>query len=226
MANVGACKEIGRDPKIRYVASFRNKGKDIGVSLTHPHGQIYGMPFVPPRIQAELRNSRNYWKEKSSCLFCDILSLERKEASRLIYDNSRFTSFMPFFAMWPFEVHIYPKRHFQMLGELKPKEIRDLADAIRIVTGAYSKLFEREMPYTMFMHQGPEHRSTPYFHFHVEFYPALRDAYKLKYAAGIEWGAGTFTYDGLPEERAKMLRMAAAEFQDSDKSNRVSPSRI
>lgn len=213
--NIRVCDEIERDPRIKYVASFRNKGKEIGVSLTHPHGQVYGMPFVPPRVRAELRNANNYHKRNSRCLFCHIISLERKQSSRLIYENRGFTAFLPFFAMWPFEVHVYPRRHFQMLRELTKNEIVTLADALRTITGGYSRLYEREMPYIMFIHQGPSRRKAPHFHFHVEFYPALRDSNRLKYPAGIEWGAGTFTYDGLPEERARTLRIAVAKFRSS-----------
>lgn len=208
---IQTCKEMERDPRIRYVASFRNKGKEIGVSLTHPHSQIYALPFVPPRIRTELRNALNYRKRKSACLFCAMLSLERQQSSRVIYENKHFSAFMPFYAMWPFEVHVYSRRHLQMLRELRHPEVVALADMLRTITGGYSQLFEKPMPYIMFVHQGPAHQRCTHFHFHVEFYPALRDAKKLKYAAGIEWGAGVFTYDGLPEDRADMLREAVAK---------------
>jgi len=201
--------ELGRDPKIKYVFEFRNKGAAIGVSLHHPHSQIYALPFIPPRVKRELDNSRKFYKKNGRCLFCRILELEYESKSRILYENADFTVFLPFFAMWPYEVHVYPRRHVQNLPMLTEEERYSLADALKVITKAYNMLFDMNLPYIMAVHQSPtDGGEYKYYHLHIEFYPPNRDANKLKYAAGIEWGAGVFTYDGLPEERAMQLKKA------------------
>lgn len=204
-------RELCSDPKIHYVMPFRNKGEVIGVSLTHPHSQVYALPFVPPRVRVEMRNMEEFWRERGECLLCRILKLELEEKVRLLYRNSGFTAFLPFFAMWPYEVHVYANRHVGSLCELSEEETADLADALKVVTAAYNSLFDFSLPYMMIFHQRPCKERADYFHFHVEFYPVHRERDKLKYAAGIEWGAWTFTYDALPEEKAAELRAAVAK---------------
>ena len=209
-------EELGADPKIKCVMEFRNKGEEIGVSLTHPHSQIYALPFIPSRIRKELESAKKFYMNNKECLFCHIANLELKEKIRVIYKNDSFIAFVPFFAMWPYEVHVYPLRHFEAINKLKENEKRDLAKVLKIVTYAYNKLFNRSMPYMMVFHQAPtDGNKYDYYHFHVEFYPILRSKNKLKYAAGIEWGAGTFTYDGLPEERAKQLKELIEKIKDT-----------
>ncbi|MEM1908594.1 MAG: galactose-1-phosphate uridylyltransferase [Thermofilaceae archaeon] len=201
-------RELCADPGIHYVMPFRNKGELIGVSLTHPHSQIYALPFVPPRVQREMVNMENFWKEKGECLLCRILRLELEEAVRVLYENDSFVAFLPFFAMWPYEVHVYPKRHFGSLCEMGEAEIADLADCLKVVAAMYNSLFDIDLPYMMVFHQKPCKMEAKFYHFHVEFYPLHRERDKLKYAAGIEWGAWTFTYDSLPEEKASELKAA------------------
>ncbi len=203
-------EEECRDPAVEYVLPFRNKGEVIGVSLTHPHSQIYVLPFVPPRIRREYEMMAQHRAERGGCLLCDILGLEYREGSRVLYENSGFTAFLPFFAMWPYEVHVYPRRHVESLAELGAEEKALLADAIKVVVAGYNSLFGFSLPYMMVFHQKPC-RGYEGFHVHVEFYPVHRAADKLKYAAGIEWGGWVFTYDGLPEERAAELRRALAK---------------
>jgi len=203
-------RELCADPKIQYVMPFRNKGEVIGVSLMHPHSQVYALPFVPPRVRVEMRNMERFWLERGECLLCRILELERGEKVRLIYRNSGFTAFLPFFAMWPYEVHVYANRHVGSLCELTEEEVVDLADALKVVTAAYNSLFDFSLPYMLIFHQKPCKERAEYFHLHLEFYPVHRERDKLKYAAGIEWGAWTFTYDALPEEKAAELKAALA----------------
>ncbi len=201
-------RELCADPNVQHVIPFRNKGEVIGVSLTHPHSQVYALPFVPPRVAREMESMRRHWEERGECLLCSILRLELEEGERLLYGNGSFVSFLPFFAMWPYEVHVYPRRHFGSLCEMSAQEVEDLADALKVITAMYNSLFDFSLPYMMVFHQRPCRVEAEYFHFHVEFYPVHRERDKLKYAAGIEWGAWTFTYDSLPEEKAAELRQA------------------
>lgn len=202
--------DLCSDPNVQCVIPFRNKGEVIGVSLTHPHSQVYALPFVAPRIRREMESMERHWREEGECLLCRILRLELEEGARVLYSNASFVAFLPFFAMWPYEVHVYPKRHFGSLLEIEGGEVEDLADALKVVTAMYNSLFDFSLPYMMVFHQKPCRASAEYFHFHIEFYPVHRERDKLKYAAGVEWGAWTFTYDSLPEEKASDLRAALA----------------
>lgn len=203
--------ELCADQNVQYVIPFRNKGEIIGVSLTHPHSQIYALPFVPPRVKREMENMRQFWEKYGECLLCRILQLEQEERVRMLYHNENFAAFLPFFAMWPYEVHLYSRRHFGSLCEMNEGEIEDLADSLKVVTAMYNSLFDFSLPYMMIFHQKPCKEEADYFHFHIEFYPVHRERDKLKYAAGIEWGAWTFTYDSLPEEKAAELKVALAK---------------
>lgn len=211
-----------RDRDIAYVFPFRNKGEVIGVSLTHPHSQVYVMPFVPPRVEREYRMMAEHRRGGGGCLLCEVLEQEEREGTRLIYSNSMFTAFLPFYAMWPYEVHVYPRQHLERLDELGEEGLEELADALRVVVATYNELFGFSLPYMMVLHQKPC-RGYDGFHMHVEFYPVHRSPDKLKYPAGIEWGAWVFTYDAVPEEKAEELRAAAKRALEKLKGTDVAP---
>jgi UDPglucose--hexose-1-phosphate uridylyltransferase len=199
--------ELGRLDHVSYVFEFENKGEAIGVTLHHPHGQIYGYPFIPPGIQRELTQSKAHQKRTDCCLICDIAAQEHRDGRRIIARNNSFVAVIPFFARWPYEVHIYSSRHLQALSDMKPGEQRDLAAMLKRVLMAFDRLFNLSFPYMMVFHQRPvDGGSYDYYHFHIEFYPPLRTATKLKYVAGSETGAGMFINDTLAEEKALELR--------------------
>jgi UDPglucose--hexose-1-phosphate uridylyltransferase len=191
---------------IKYVAVFRNKGKEIGVSLAHPHSQIYALPFIPARIREEIRAHRSFRAKKGSCLICRLL--DSGKLGKPIYSNDHFQVFLPNYAMWPYELHIYPRDHSTWLTQLSHSGVLHLADALRAVSATYNNLFQRDLPYIMAVHQGPTGKWYVDYHMHVEFYQPYRESDKLKYAAGIEWGFWTFTYDGNPKDKAEELREA------------------
>jgi UDPglucose--hexose-1-phosphate uridylyltransferase len=141
-------------------------------------------------------------------LFCDILKKERRAGVRIIAENREFTAFIPFYARWPYEVHIYPRRHMGALDAFRPTEERGLAEMLKWVTLKYDNLFVMSFPYMMLLHQAPTRGKFPYYHFHIEFYPPHRSKDKLKYLASVETGAGTFLNDSLAEEKAAELRNA------------------
>ncbi len=200
-------RELGKYSFIKYVFIFENKGKEIGVTLSHPHGQIYGYPFIPPKIKKELNASFNYFKKKRKCLFCEIGKEEEKEKKRILSQNKGFLAFVPFYARFPYEVHIFPKKHLTSFHYFKEKDIKNLAEIMKDVLTKYDKLFGFSFPYIMSIHQAPtDGRKYPYYHFHIEFYPCYRTKNKLKYLAGSEEGAGVFIGDILPEDQASQLR--------------------
>src|SRR3712207_2767757 len=134
-------EELGSVSFVDYVFIFENKGEAIGVTLHHPHGQIYAYPFVPPRIERELEQSRSHHAETSRCLLCDIAGEERRDGRRIVAENSSFVAYIPFFARYPYEVHISSLRHLQALTDMTEAEQRDLAELLKMVLVAYDKLF-------------------------------------------------------------------------------------
>lgn len=201
-------RELGEKDFIDYVYIFENKGEEVGVTLEHPHGQIYAYPFIPPVIKKELDSSKEYLEEQGECLFCKVLREEKKDGQRIIYSNDSFTAFIPFFARYTYEVHIYASRHLPSFNDFMEKEERDLADILKTVLLKYDNLFGFVFPYIMAIHQQPTDGSgEDYSHFHIEFYPPYRTRDKLKYLAGSEAGAGTFINGSLAEDKAGELRM-------------------
>jgi UDPglucose--hexose-1-phosphate uridylyltransferase len=204
-------RELSALDFVKYVFVFENKGEAIGVTLHHPHGQIYAFPFVPPRVERELEQSRAHHAATGRCLLCDILSEERRDGRRLVAENDSFSAYIPFFARYPYEVHVASRRHLQALTDMGAGELRDLASVLKGVISAYDKLFDLSFPYMMVLHQRPSDGADyGYYHFHVEFYPPLRTAAKLKYLAGVESGSGMFINDTLAEEKAAELRRHVA----------------
>lgn len=201
--------ELGKLDFVDYVFIFENKGKEIGVTLTHPHGQIYAYPFVPPVIEKELGSSRRHKRKTGRCLLCDILAEELKDGRRLVAQDERFAAFIPFYARYPYEVHILPREHRRCLPEFSDAEKRALAHILKTVLLKYDSLWRFSLPYMMVLHQKPtDGKAHGYYHFHIEFYPPYRTRDKLKYLAGSESGAGVFINDTLAEEKAKELRDA------------------
>jgi UDPglucose--hexose-1-phosphate uridylyltransferase len=198
--------ELGRKPGIQYIFIFENKGDAVGVTLSHPHGQIYAFPFIPPTLEKELQAALEHQTATDKCLYCDIMAEEKEDKVRVIAENQEFMSFVPFFARYPFEVHIYAKRHVTNLAELTPEEQEGLAALLKEVLVKYDSLFGISLPYIMAIHQAPPKGDHPHYHFHIEFYPLNRTETKLKYLAGVESGAGTFITDMSPEEQAAKLR--------------------
>jgi len=191
-----------------YVLWFRNRGEEVGVSLTHPHSQVYVTPFVPSKVLRELTSAWRYFKRFGECLFCRVLKEELRGGERVVLRGGGFTAFVPFYAHWPFETHIYPERHVQLLTQLSGGEVRGLAEALVKVLKAMDNVFGRPMPYVLVTHQAPLRGEYPHYHLHIELYGMLRASGRLKYAAGMEQGGGNFTYDSTPEEAAETLRKA------------------
>jgi UDPglucose--hexose-1-phosphate uridylyltransferase len=198
--------ELGRLPGVRYVFIFENRGEAIGVTLSHPHGQIYAYPFVPPRLEAELASFRAHRRRTGRCLYCDVLSEE--DGERTVAEAGTWLAFVPPFARFPYEVHLAPRRHLSALTDLDDSEAWDFARALKALLERYDRLFGFPLPYVMAMHARPCGRGDRGFHFHIEFYPPNRTAEKLKYLAGSELGAGAFILDARAEDTARRLRDA------------------
>jgi len=198
-------RELGRLPNVRYVYVFENRGEEIGVTLSHPHGQIYGYPFIPPVLERELAAESKHMRKTGRCLYCDVIEGETDGVHTVLRDE-RWIAFVPPFARWPYEVHLAPTRHRGDLLELDEVDDLSFATILKGVLQKYDRLFGRPLPYVMAMHQKPPGRGGKPHHFHVEFYPPNRTRDKLKYLAGSELGAGAFILDARAEDTAAELR--------------------
>jgi UDPglucose--hexose-1-phosphate uridylyltransferase len=203
---------LGSRDEVAYVFIFENKGVAVGVTLHHPHGQIYAYPEIPPRVRRELDVATDHIATHGTCVYCDVVARERSDGVRVIAHNRSFLAFVPFAARFPYEVHVASLRHAASLLDLSDPERLALADVLRTVVRAYDRLFGFPLPYVMSMHQAPtddgEHQHIS--HFHIEFTPLHRTSEKLKYLAGSELGAGAFINDTAPEDTAARLRVAAS----------------
>ena len=200
--------DLGSRDDVAYVFIFENRGVAVGVTLHHPHGQIYAYPEIPPRIRRELDVATAHIEDYGTCVYCDVVARERSDGIRVVAHNRSFLAFVPFAARFPYEVHVTSLRHAASLLDLTDPERLALAEVLQCVLRGYDRLFGFPLPYVMSMHQAPtddgEHQHIS--HFHVEFTPLHRSADKLKYLAGSELGAGAFLNDTAPEQTAARLR--------------------
>jgi UDPglucose--hexose-1-phosphate uridylyltransferase len=200
---------LGAREEIACVFPFENRGEAVGVTLHHPHGQIYAFPYIPPVVEKELASSREHWARTGRCLFCDSLGEELSDGRRIVLEGDRFVAFVPFFARWPFETWLAPRRHLGSMAEWTSADEEDLAVVLKGLVGKFDALFGKPFPYVMVVHQAPtdggDHRDC---HLHFEFYPPLRSASRMKFLAGCESGAGSFINDTVAEESAAQLRRA------------------
>lgn len=202
----------GAREEINFVFEFENRGSIIGVSLSHPHGQLYSFDVVPVRMRRILESAREYHAEHDSCLFCDLVSEEQAEQTRVVYENEGFLAVVPYFAHWPYEVHVYPKHHMQHLGPLDAAERTQFARAMKTVVQKYDNLHGFTMPYTMGLYFQPtDGQSHDYYHFHVQFYPACRGPDRQKFVGGVESHCGIFINSSNPDEVAQRIRASPSD---------------
>jgi len=191
------CAELGARADVEYVMPFENRGVEVGVTLHHPHGQVYAFPFVPPVIAAERAADARH----GGCAACVLLERELADARRVVHETPATVAYVPYAARWPYEVHVVLRDHRTSLIDCAAAELRDLAAALQAVTRGYDALFDRPFPYVLCVHGDGGH-------VHVELYSPVRSAERLKFLAGCELGAGTFLNDTLPEDTAATLRAA------------------
>lgn len=198
------------DPKHQYLYIFENRGAEIGATITHPHGQIYAYPYIPLKIQRELTSCREYFEQQGHCLICAMTVEEERFQGRMLYQSELFSSYVPFFTDYPYGAFVIPRRHISSLLDLTSAERRELAGLLQRVTGGLDALYDRPMPYMMVLHQAPVNGTSvdDFYHFHIEFYPSLYSATKLKYLASSESGAWAPANPAAVEVTAPLLREA------------------
>lgn len=200
-------RELYLRKDIRYILPFENRGVEMGVTLHHPHGQIYAYPVVPPLQLQMLKTKRNFWRQNKTTLLMHMIDEELKTRERIIYQNNSAVAFVPVCARYPYEVWIAPLKPRPSLTDLTDNEITDLARALKTILLKYDGLWQKPFPYLMAFYAAPSDSELhPEWHFHIEFYPPMRAKNRLKYLAGTEIAGGFFINDTLPEEKASELR--------------------
>lgn len=200
-------RELGRRDDVAYVFPFENRGVEMGVTLPHPHGQIYAYPFVPPVAARQLELQRVHLQIHGKGLLAHVLEEERRDGRRLIADEGLALCFVPAFARYAYEVWLAPARAVERFDQLHAAELSALARVLKLTLLKLDRVFSRPMPYLLAVYQAPtDGQAHPEAHLHLEVSPVLRMKDRLKYLAGSELGAGTFTSDTVPEEKAAELR--------------------
>jgi UDPglucose--hexose-1-phosphate uridylyltransferase len=195
---------------VEQVYCFENRGPEIGVTLQHPHGQIYAYPFVTPRTARALASSTAYLRRTGRNLFDDVLAAERADGSRLVASNRSWTAFVPYAARWPYEVHLYPNRRVPDLVALDDDEREDFPAIYLDLLTRFDGLFGGRTPYISGWHQAPVHEGRSQLALHLELFTSRRTADKLKYLAASESGMDAFANDVEPERAAARLRELAS----------------
>jgi UDPglucose--hexose-1-phosphate uridylyltransferase len=191
---------------IEQVFCFENRGEEIGVTLTHPHGQIYAYPYLAPRTAVMLRQAAAHRELNGTNLFADLLAHEIADGSRIIAQTEHFTAFVPFAARWPVEVHVYPNRFVHNLTELDATELDGFADIYLDVLRRFDRMYPTPLPYISALHQYADTDAQRDGYFHVELMSVRRSATKLKFLAGSESAMDAFISDVTPESVASRLR--------------------
>lgn len=181
-------KYLGGQDGINHVQIFENRGLVMGCSNPHPHGQIWANSTIPTIPASESKQQHDYMDQNGSCLLCRYLEQELTEDQRILFANPSFVAMVPFWAVWPFETMILPRRHTQSITSLTPGEKVDLAAIMKSLTICYDNLFQTSFPYSMGIHQQPtdgyEH---DFWHFHIHYLPPLlRSRSVKKHMVGYE----------------------------------------
>lgn len=200
-------QNLGALDFINYVQIFENKGAIMGCSNPHPHGQIWAQASIPDEPLKKQKAQWKYWKKHGTTLLGDYLTEERTKKERILFENEGFVALVPFWAVWPFEAMIVPKRAMPRITDLSDSEKTGLADAYRRLALLYDGLFQTAFPYSAGIHQAPtDGEPHPEWHFHLVFYPPLlRSATIKKFMVGYEMLANP-QRDITPERAAEMLR--------------------
>jgi UDPglucose--hexose-1-phosphate uridylyltransferase len=200
-------KELADNPKINYVQIFENKGAVMGCSNPHPHGQIWSQSTLPNEVDKKNTQQLNYYNTNNRSLLGDYLSQELKKQERIIFENDGFVVIIPFWAVWPFEAMIVPKRQMSNILDMTNAETLQYSEAISVLTKAYDKLFNTSFPYSAGIHQAPtDGNKNTHWHWHMSFYPPLlRSASVKKFMVGYEM-FGSPQRDITAETAVKMLR--------------------
>lgn len=200
-------RSIEEDLHYEYVQIFKNKGKEAGASLSHPHSQIVATPIVPKRIKEEIYGAGRLQRRYKECIFCRIIREETESKERMVFRNDHVCVKVPFAARFPFEMRVLPLRHDAYFSRIRDEELDGLAAALKTVLGRFKAILA-DPPFNLIIHQGPNPAAHNHsevdvekaFHWHMEIIPVLTRV------AGFEWGTGFYINPVAPETAALYLR--------------------
>lgn len=200
-------EELGAKEFINHVQIFENKGKIMGCSNPHPHGQIWAQSAVPTMVRKTQDHLKAYFDKKGTSLLQDYLKKETEAGERIILENDHFTALVPFWASWPYETMVISKRKAENISQFSGAEKNALAEILKDLTTKYDNIFNISFPYSAGIHQSPtDGQDHPEWHFHMHFYPPLlRSAEIKKFMVGYEMLAET-QRDFTPEQSAAVLK--------------------
>ncbi|MBN1592365.1 MAG: galactose-1-phosphate uridylyltransferase [Candidatus Coatesbacteria bacterium] len=202
-------RELGSIDGVNYVFIFENRGEAVGVTIHHPHGQIYAFPFVPRKVLLEIDACKEFMNEKGICLFCTMVEEELRLGGRVVAENEHFICIIPYFARFPFEAHLVSRRHLGSVMDLGDEEASAFGEILQALVRGYDHLFGFTSAYIMAFHQAPtDGADYSAYHFHVEFYPAHADSKTQKHLSGTEIGIDVFVNPSDVESNAVSLRRA------------------
>ena len=210
--------ELSGDGKTKYVLIFENRGEVVGVTMPHPHGQIYAYPFLPKKIGLKLDCAVKHRHKTGSCLFCDWLRAEQDFGKRVIFENEHFSVIIPFFSEFVYGTQIISKKHVKYITELDEAQKLSLAETVRNTVGMYDSLFDMPFPYMMCMYNAPVNmEDMESFHLHIEFFTPMRSRDKQQFLASSETGAWAHCNPTAPEGKAEELRAAYYKYISGNK---------
>ncbi len=188
-------------PGVQQVFPFENRGEEIGVTLRHPHGQIYSYPYVTPRTQRVVESISRFGPD----LFESILQFERS-SERVVLAGEHWSAYVPFAARWPLEVHMLPHRHIPDFAATNDAERTELAEIYLRLLGGIDALYDTPTPYIAAWHQAPVTVSRDDIRLMLQLTSPRRAESKLKYLAGSEAAMGAWIGDIVPEQTAAFIR--------------------
>jgi len=198
--------ELSKAPYIRHIAPFENRGEEIGVTLHHPHGQIYAYSYLPPRVEKMLATAKKYREQCGRVLFDEILKRELADKVRIVSQNEHWVAYVPYAARYPYEIHVAPLSPVADLTELSNAQCNSYPEIALEVTKRLDGVFGIPMAYIAAWHQAPVREGRDLLRLHWQITSVRRAPGKLKYLAGSESAMGAFIMDVLPEQSAQQLR--------------------
>jgi UDPglucose--hexose-1-phosphate uridylyltransferase len=199
-------RELSQEPYIEHIAPFENRGEEIGVTLAHPHGQIYAYSYLPPRVSKMLEVARAHHQKTGRVLFDDVVARELRDGDRIIARNEHWVAFTPYASRYPFEIHVAPLQPVADLAELAPAACDSFPSIAIEVMQRLDGVFGIDMAYIAAWHQAPVREGRDLLRLHWQITSVRRAPGKLKYLAGSESAMGAFIMDMKPEQSAQQLK--------------------
>ena len=199
-------RELSQEPFIEHIAPFENRGEEIGVTLAHPHGQIYAYSYIPPRVSKMLEVAKAHHQKTGRVLFDDIVARELRDGDRIIARNEHWVAFTPYASRYPFEIHLAPLQPVADLAQLQPAACDSFPSIAIEVMQRLDGVFGIDMAYIAAWHQAPVRQGRDLLRLHWQITSVRRAPGKLKYLAGSESAMGAFIMDMKPEQSAQQLK--------------------